>query len=86
MASDNLYHQGHQDHLFSGPVTFDPTESVTFDLIVDQSDMSAGDTYSVTVDKSVIDTALGTTDGVINNAGELKQVLQLALATAPMRV
>lgn len=82
MASDNFYHQGHQDHLFSGPVTFDPTESVTFDLIVDQSDMSVGDTYSVTVDKSVIDTALGTTDGVINNVGELKQVLQLALATA----
>lgn len=82
MSSDNFYHQAHQDHLFSGPVTFDPTETVTFDLIIDQSDMSTGDTYSVTVDKSVIDTALGTTDGIINNVGELKQVLQLALTTA----
>lgn len=78
MASNNFYHQAHQDHLFSGPVTFDPTEVVTFDLIVDQSDMSAGDTYTVTIDKSVIDTALGTTDGVINNITQLKQVLQLA--------
>lgn len=82
MASDNFYHQAHQDHLFSGPVTFDPTETVILDLIIDQSDMSAGDTYSLTVDKSVIDTALGTTDGIINNVGELKQVMQLALTTA----
>ncbi len=82
MAADNYYHMGHEDHLFSGPVTFDPAETVTFDLIVDQSDLSAGDSYAVTVDKTVIDAALGTTDGVINDTTELKQVLELAFVNA----
>lgn len=74
--------QGIQDHLFTGPVTFAAPETVTFDLVVDRSDMSPGNTSSITVDKSVIDAALGITNGTINNVTELKQVLQLAFDNA----
>lgn len=82
MSLDNFYHEGHQDHLFTGPVTFDASETVTFDLAVDESDMSPGNTYPITVDKSVIDAALGTTDGVINTVAQLKLVLEEAFDNA----
>lgn len=82
MSLNDFYHEGHQDHLFKGPVTFNAFETVTFDLIVDESDMSAGNTFPITVDKSVIDAALGTTDGVINTVAQLKLVLEEAFATA----
>ncbi len=80
---DTFRHNGHEDHGFKGPVTFDATSSVTFDLTVDASDMDAGDTYAgVTVDKSVVDAALGTTDGVIKDVAALRQVLQQAFDNA----
>ncbi len=82
MSLENFYHEGHQDHLFTGPVTFDASETVTFDLTVDESDMSPGNTYPITVDKSVIDAALGTTDGVINTVAQLKLVLEEAFDNA----
>jgi flagellin len=82
MYRDDFYHEGHQDHIFRGPVTFDASEVVSFDLTVDRSDLSDGETYSVVVDKSVIDAALASTDGVINNVGELRRVLQQAFDTA----
>lgn len=82
MSSDNFYHEGHQDHLFTGPVTFDASETVTFDLTVDESVLSPGNTYPITVDKSVIDAALGTTDGVINTVAQLKLVLEEAFDNA----
>lgn len=82
MSFNNFYHQGHQDHRFNGPVTFNATETVTFNLVVDRSDMSPGETFAVSVDKSVIDAALGTTDGVIQNIAQLKLVLQEAFDNA----
>jgi flagellin len=80
---DTFRHNGHEDHAFKGPVTFDATAAVTFDLTVDASDIDAGDTYTgVTVNKSVIDAALGTTDGVIADVAALRRVLQQALDNA----
>ena len=82
MDFDDFYHEGHQDHLFIGPVKFDASEAVTFDLIIDESDISPGNTYPITVDKSVIDAALGTTDGVIHSVAQVKLVLQEAFNNA----
>ncbi|CAH0343153.1 hypothetical protein RHI9324_04886 [Rhizobium sp. CECT 9324] len=82
MYSENFFHQAHEDHSFTGPVTFSASETATFDLIVDQSDLSPGDTYPIVVDRTVIDTALGTSDGIISNVAQLKLVLQQAFNDA----
>lgn len=73
---------GIQDHLFSAPVTFDATDTVTFDLVIDRSDLSPGSTFPVSVDKSVVDAALGSSDGVINSLTQLKMVLEKAFDNA----
>jgi flagellin len=82
MSSYSFYHEGHEDHAFSGPVTIGLADTVTFDLVVDRSGLSAGDTFNISVDKSVVDAALGTTDGVITNAAQLTLVLQKAFDNA----
>lgn len=82
MYTSSFYHEGHEDHSFSGPMTFGGTDNVTFDLTIDESIHSAGETFSITVNKSVIDAALSTTDGVIKNVGDLRLVLQQAFVNA----
>lgn len=74
--------QGIQDYLFTGPVTFDVADTVTFDLVIDRSDLSSGTTFPVTVDKSVVDAALGSSDGVINSLAQLKMVLEKSFDNA----
>ncbi|OBZ92980.1 flagellin [Pararhizobium polonicum] len=71
-------HEGHQDHAFTGPATFSGTDSITFDLTIDASTHSAGVTVSVTIDKALIDAALGTSDGIIGTAMQMRTVLEKA--------
>lgn len=71
-------HNGHQDYLFTGPATFDETDFIEFELLVDESHHSAGDAYTVRLDKDLIDQALGTTDGVIGSAAQMRLVLEQA--------
>jgi flagellin len=51
--------------------------SISFDVAVD-----GGTATSVTLDKSEVDAALGTTDGLVNNAADLAKVVNHALGTA----
>lgn len=76
MSPDSYRHEGHEQHIFNGPVTLNAMDSVTFNLVVDRSPTSAGVTFPITVNKGKIDDALGTTDGVINDAIALRTVLQ----------
>jgi flagellin len=69
-------HQGHQDHPFTGPKTFGAADFITFDLTIDQSAYSPGVTASVTIDKAVIDAALGTATGTIGSATAMRTVLE----------
>lgn len=82
MSSYTFYHEGHEQYLFSGPVTFGALDVSTFDLVVDRSSLSAGDTFSIVIDKTVVDDALGTTDGIINSVAEVRLVLQKAFDNA----
>lgn len=68
-------HQGHQDHGFTGPRTFGATDFITFDLTIDASAYSPGVTSTVTIDKAVIDAALGTVTGTIGSAAAMRTVL-----------
>lgn len=70
-------HQGHESHIFTGPATFNATDYIEFDIVVDAGTHSAGVTFAnLRIDKAAIDTALGTTDGKINTAANLRAVLQ----------
>lgn len=82
MYTSSFYHEGHEDHYFKGPITFSNTDYVNFNLTIDKSNESAGETFPITIDKSVIDTALGTTDGVIKNVADLRLVMQQAFNDA----
>ncbi|MBB6179988.1 flagellin [Pseudorhizobium flavum] len=69
-------HQGHESHTFTGPTIFGASDYIEFDLIIDASPHSPGDTFTgLRIDKAVIDAALGTTEGVMLNAAQLRTVL-----------
>ncbi|NSX87679.1 flagellin [Agrobacterium tumefaciens] len=68
---------GYQRWQMTGPVTLTGSEKITFDIAID-----AGETHAVTISKSTIDTALGTTDGKINNGFDYYDVLMQAFAEA----
>lgn len=69
-------HQGHENHNFTGPATFGSADYIDFDLVVDAGHYSAGETFTaLRIDKSVIDVALGTNDGKIRNASDMRKVL-----------
>lgn len=82
MYSSNLYHEGHEDHYFSGPITFSDTDSVRTNILIDNSEDAVGLSFNLTIDKSVVDDALGTTDGRIENVAQLRKVLQKAFDNA----
>lgn len=80
MFTSSFYHEGHEDHYFKGPITFGASDAVEFDLLIDNSPESAGAAFHITIDKAVIDSALGTTDGEIDNVSQLRTVMQRAFA------
>lgn len=73
---------GYQRWQMTGPVTLTGTDEITFDITIDASALSAGDTHAVMISKSTIDTALGTSDGKINDAIDYYHVLIQAFAEA----
>ena len=58
-------------------VTLDGDDTFSFSLAVD-----GGDAKTVTIDKSIVDAALGTSDGVIGTAANMATVMTEALAAA----
>lgn len=69
--------QGTETWQMTGPVTLDDDDSISFDISVD------GNTATpVTITKSTIDSALGTTDGTISSAYNYSRVLTKALSDA----
>lgn len=73
---------------FSSPMTFDPGDSITFDVIVDAENpadglpgpLNPGLTTTITIDRNVVNAALGRTDGVIQDYKEYAAVLTSALS------
>ncbi|QEE47005.1 flagellin [Rhizobium sp. WL3] len=73
---NSVAHQGHESYRFTGGVELTAADSITFTLTVDAGDYSAGNAYTLTIDKAAVDTALGTTDGKIATAPQLRTVLE----------
>lgn len=57
-------------------VTLDENDAIRFDLVFD------GEARTITITKATVDAALGTTDGVVANAGDMVDVVELALQNA----
>jgi flagellin len=74
-------HQGHQDHGFTGPKTFSATDVLSFDLTIDASAYSSGVTTTVTIDKALVDAALGTATGTIGSGTAMRTVLEYYFIT-----
>ena len=73
---DTYHHEGHEDHTFFGPVTFGAADTFTFTLVIDRSPVSLGETYPIVIDKALVDSALGTSDGIVKDAFDVRAVLQ----------
>ncbi len=73
---NSVAHQGHERHKFTGGVTFGAGDTITFDINVDSGTHTTGTDYTLTIDKALVDAALGTTDGNVTNTAQLRAVLQ----------
>ena len=79
---------GGLEFTFAGPLDFSSAgDTITFDLTLDAEDPGSlipgpyalGNTYAVTIDRSVVDNALPSNGGVINTRFELASVLNSVL-------
>ncbi|MCF6367799.1 flagellin N-terminal helical domain-containing protein [Rhizobium halophilum] len=67
---------------FPNPVTFSAGEQVSFDITMDAGDTSDGKTYSVIIDETVVNDALGVSTGQISVGSDLAKVFNKALENA----
>tara|TARA_R110002020_G_scaffold6689_16_gene28427 strand:- start:1639 stop:3354 length:1716 start_codon:yes stop_codon:yes gene_type:complete len=75
--ANSTAHQGHETRFFTGPATLNAADYIDFDLVVDAGTHSAGLTFTgLRIDKTLVDTALGKTDGTISTAAEMRAVLE----------
>lgn len=72
---------GQSYYQFTGQLNFTAGDTIQFDILVDDSPLAAGLNYPITINKSVVDAALNTTDGLISNSQDYATVLQYALAS-----
>jgi len=74
---------GHQDHAFTGAQTFGASDSISFDLTLDADSQSSGRSYSITIDRSVVISALGAaSNGRISTSQNMADVLNRAFQAA----
>ncbi len=84
----NVYQRGGSSDTFAFTGTFalSGSDSISFDIRVDDGPHAPGIDYSVSIDKALIDATLSTTDGMINNVSEFSRVLGAAFANAGVPV
>ncbi|MDG3578720.1 MULTISPECIES: flagellin N-terminal helical domain-containing protein [Rhizobium] len=89
MDNTNTYggNRGEFDFNFSGPLTFNPGDIVSFDVTVDADNpadvdppYNPGKTTHVVIDRNLIDTWMPSANGVISNFVEYTLILNRALA------
>lgn len=79
----------YQDFVFTGAFTFGATDTISFDIIVDADNPadvpaphSTGISKTVTISRATVDTALGTSDGVIASYKQYASVIRRAMQDA----
>ena len=71
----------YEDHEFTSAMALSGADEISFDLTLDadSTDGTTGSTYHVVINKSTVDSALGTSDGLISDAGDMGKVIEQAL-------
>lgn len=62
-------------YYYPGSVTFSPSDTVSFDLTLDDIGSSSGQTYSVVIDYALINSSLGVSDGQTRGPGDFQTIL-----------
>lgn len=76
-------HKGHTYFTFVAGSTLPASDSTTFDVTVDSSTYSSGELYpGISIDRVLVNTVLGKTDGSIASADEFARVIDAALDLA----
>lgn len=77
------------DFNFTGPLTFDPGDTISFDITVDADNPAdldppyhPGKTTSITIDRAMVDAVFPSANGVISNYTEYATLLNYALSQA----
>jgi flagellin len=76
-------HHGHSYFTFVNPASLSATDQITFDITVDSSVYSPGQTYvGITIDQNLVNSTLGKSDGSISDGDEYARVIDAALKNA----
>ncbi len=82
-APSSHAHKGHTFFVFTTGSALSPTDTITFDVTVDSSTYSGGQSYpNLTIDQALVNLVLGKTDGSIASAAEFAAVIDAALAAS----
>lgn len=71
-----------ESYTFAGPITLSAADVISFDITVDAGPHSAGVTSPITIDKALVDSRLGTSDGVISDRTAMISILNQAMVNA----
>lgn len=71
---------GQTSYPFTGAFTLDASDTITVNVLIDDSPLAAGARYAITIDRAAVDAALGTSDGIIADSFDYATVLQYAFA------
>ena len=62
-------------YAFTGPFTLGAADTITFDVMVDDSPLAPGVSHTLVIDRAAVDAALSTSDGIVANAEDYGAIL-----------
>lgn len=62
-------------YAFSGPFTLGAADTITLDVMVDDSALAPGVSHTLVIDRAAVDAALGTSDGIVATAQDYGAIL-----------
>ena len=67
-------------YAFTGPFTLGAADTITFDVMVDDSPLAPGVSHTLVIDRAAVDAALSTSDGIVANAEDYGAILHHVFA------
>lgn len=71
-------------YAFSGPFTLGAADTITLDVMVDDSPLAPGVSHTLVIDRAAVDAALGTSDGVVATAQDYGAILDHVFTANPV--
>ncbi|MGJ7043589.1 flagellin [Shinella sp. BE166] len=67
-------------YAFSGPFTLGATDTITLNVMIDDSPLAPGISHTLAIDRAAVDAALGTSDGIVATAQDYGAILHHVFA------